>query len=190
MKKRQPLDTVVNPAGEILLQLCKSSGLRILNGRYADDQPGKFTCHKCNGTSVVDYFIAHHSLLSYISSFKVTEFQELYSDHAPLTASLSCRYDLNSTKIKQRLNKGPSIVVWDEDAPLKYLSVLQSEPFSSRLQRLEAHAVNGSIDTMVQELNDIMVDAAKASLRVIQPTRKNRKSVNSAQMPSTWNAPN
>ena len=98
-EKRQSLDTVVNPAGEILLQLCKSSGLRILNGRYADDQPGKFTCHKCNGTSVVDYFIAHHSLISYISSFKVTELQELYSDHAPLTASLACRYDLNNTKI-------------------------------------------------------------------------------------------
>lgn len=45
---------LINNSGKILLNLCRESGLRILNGRTVGDLQGNFTCITYNGCSVVD----------------------------------------------------------------------------------------------------------------------------------------
>ena len=49
------IDKTVNKNGRSLINLCASNNLCILNGRTQSDRFGKFTCHKSNGASVVDY---------------------------------------------------------------------------------------------------------------------------------------
>ena len=47
-----------------LLDLGIATKMRIINGRIIGDMNGKFTCHKYNGSSVVDYVITDHTTLS------------------------------------------------------------------------------------------------------------------------------
>ena len=76
-------DRVCNEYGLCLLDLCNSSGLRILNGRVGKDKHvGRFTCVKGNGRSVVDYVLSKPELhvFSMISDFAVDE-QNIISDY-------------------------------------------------------------------------------------------------------------
>jgi hypothetical protein len=88
-----------NEFGPELLTLCKSTGLRIMNGRIHNDQNiGKFTFIKTTGKSVVDYLLAAESNADLITHFEVgTKMPE--SDHCPLLFNLkrcsNCAYHVN-----------------------------------------------------------------------------------------------
>ena len=64
MLNRVSQDKVVNEHGNYLLNFCKASGLRIINGRIGNDGGiGKFTCVTENGCSVVDYVLCRPELM-------------------------------------------------------------------------------------------------------------------------------
>ena len=71
LPQRSNYDKVANRYGNLLLELCVSSGLRILNGRMVGDTLGKFTCHKYNGSSTVDYTLATENVIQDIIYFCV-----------------------------------------------------------------------------------------------------------------------
>ena len=79
-KRRNNQDNICSAQGLNLLDLCISSQLRILNGRYVGDSLGYFTCLTVNGLSSVDYAIASESLLSSVLYFSTQEINYL-SDH-------------------------------------------------------------------------------------------------------------
>ena len=54
LPSRNNQDLTTNERGKSILDMCISSGLRILNGRKPGDSLGYFTCHKYNGSSTVD----------------------------------------------------------------------------------------------------------------------------------------
>ena len=72
-----------NSFGSRILELCKSSGLRIGNGRIGQDS-SKITFSNKNGCSINDYLMmSHDSLYNTIKTFKVCHFNT-FSCHAPL----------------------------------------------------------------------------------------------------------
>lgn len=71
----------VNNNGNQLLDLCKLSGLRILNGRVGNDKHiGKGTFVGSNGSSLVNYVICSPDLISAINYFRVDD-PNILSDH-------------------------------------------------------------------------------------------------------------
>ena len=65
-------DKHVNENGKCLLDFCKMSGLKVLNGRVGVDcQLGKFTCVTSRGSSVIDLVMCTPLLFSCIET---TEF--------------------------------------------------------------------------------------------------------------------
>jgi len=84
---RASVDISINSHGLKLLDLCKSTCLRIANGRVGNSC--KQTFYSNNGTSVIDYLLANEYSFSSISDFTVHDFNE-FSDHAPLHFSLLC----------------------------------------------------------------------------------------------------
>ena len=88
-------DNVVNDYGNKLLTLCKSSGLRILNGRHSLGMDKDFTFVGPRGMSVVDYLLSSPDVFKLIDQFIVSNFN-MFSDHAPLHIRLkSGNYKLN-----------------------------------------------------------------------------------------------
>ena len=86
---RASLDTKSNSFGSKLLDLCKSTCMRIANGRVGNDQ-GHFTFVSQNGASVVDYLLSMECSFKHISCFMVNSMNE-FSDHAALSYSLRCK---------------------------------------------------------------------------------------------------
>ena len=77
-------DTVVNARGRDILDICKSSGLLIMNGRlYGDEGIGNFTRVGTTGSSVVDYVIVSRGDVACISNFRIDD-SKPESDHKPL----------------------------------------------------------------------------------------------------------
>lgn len=76
---RNSYDRVVNKSGKALLNLCRSLGLYIMNGRIRGDSLGRFTLNSHVGSSVVDYAITDADPAD-INAFIVTPETHL-SDH-------------------------------------------------------------------------------------------------------------
>ena len=72
--RRESEDALVIPDkfGKCLLDICKSTNMRILNGRFGAAS-SKFTCNNWNGSSVVDYAIVSTEVLKKNKIFEVGE---------------------------------------------------------------------------------------------------------------------
>ena len=72
LKGRQNMDThTPDEQGKMILGLCKSSALRILNGRTPGDEEGSYTRYPSNSKddpSTIDYALANVSLIEEIKS--------------------------------------------------------------------------------------------------------------------------
>ena len=67
-QNRKSQDSVVNNYGKLLLNLCTTFDLRILNGVCKDDLQGFYTYISETGSSVNDYFILSSDLYALIQS--------------------------------------------------------------------------------------------------------------------------
>ena len=74
---RTSKDSVTDNYGRRLLDLCKSTGLIIANGRLgADKYIGDFTCITPRGQSVVDYILLAFSDFGCVSHFSICDADE------------------------------------------------------------------------------------------------------------------
>ena len=82
---RASKDKTVNRFGYRLLDLCKATGLCIVNGRlYGDANNGAYTCMTAKGESLNDYLLTAYANFDLLTCFEVLQFNE-YSNHSPLT---------------------------------------------------------------------------------------------------------
>ena len=63
--------------GRKIIEICKNSGLCILNGRLNGDREGKFTTVQ---NACIDYVIADPSALQLLDSLDIEDFDPLFSD--------------------------------------------------------------------------------------------------------------
>ena len=81
---RQTVDTTnADEQGKYILNLCKSSGMRILNGRTPWDHRGNFTRYPPNlheKLSLIDYGLCSDPMMGTVKSFNVLPFSGM-SDH-------------------------------------------------------------------------------------------------------------
>ena len=71
-----------------LLDFCKATGFKILNGRIGDDgKIGNFTCHTAAGSSIVDYCLTREHNFELVDNFHIGEINTI-SDHAYLELHL------------------------------------------------------------------------------------------------------
>ena len=88
-------DKIINNEGNMLLDMCKSNGMLILNGRCGDDKfIGSMTFRI---QSVIDYSILSFQSLQFIKSFRVLELDALFSDgHSLISTSFRFKNDQES----------------------------------------------------------------------------------------------
>ncbi|CAG2220269.1 unnamed protein product [Mytilus edulis] len=88
LPKRVNPDLNTNIYGSKIISMCKSSGLRIVNGRHKNGFSNDFTYCGPIGMSVLDYFIVPSFYFPNINQFIVSNFTT-YSDHAFLHLELN-----------------------------------------------------------------------------------------------------
>ena len=73
--ERCSMDNTCNPSGLKLLDICLSTDIKIVNGRFGDDAgKGHFTFMSSLGESLIDYALMSQDLFPLINNFIVHEF--------------------------------------------------------------------------------------------------------------------
>ena len=138
----------LNSNGTFLLDLCKQSGLRILNGRVGSDAGiGKYTFVGHRGSSLVDYVLASDNIFNLIADFSVEE-PNILSDHCLISLELQSSGTVSNKNYKNtchvRNGQVYSKLVWNNDFKDRFVEELQSESIVSQFNDLISFAENCS----------------------------------------------
>ena len=176
----------IDTQGRKILDFCKFSSFRILNGRTRGDMEGKFTRfpRKFNeNPSVIDYTLCGSDFLSEIHSFKVSPFTGL-SDHCCISVNIHTHKPLKETEVaddecndEAPINRPTFCYTFDWDKKEEFEQNLSRENIDSLLSSLKYCDVNReNIDKYVGDLNGVLLDAVQQTF----PMKKslNRKSKN------------
>ena len=118
--RRFSLDEKLNSSGMRLLQICKHSCLRIMNGRLGNDAGiGNYTFQSVQGWSLIDNVLLPPCLFDIVSSFIIHDIS-VFSDHVPIQFSL--RAKLNSAVPKEQCEIKK--LVWDNNKSNEFKDVL------------------------------------------------------------------
>ena len=102
MNRQSMDDNSIDEQGKIILDLCKSSNLRILNGRPTGDQHGNITRYPSNindKPSTIDYALCSFSSMPQIKSFSVLPFSGI-SDHCCISTTIKINRNIDTTATK------------------------------------------------------------------------------------------
>ena len=181
---RKNMDTFYNSYGSDLLNICTSSGLRILNGRTCGDTLGKFTCQEKNGCSTVDYALVHQSILSKIYTFRVIDWSDIswLSDHSPISLTISMSTYFEKEK-KIMINKLKNQFIWnDEISKIAFCNGLKSPSIRAAINSVDQKLDNEDIDldSAVKDLSDIIINVSQKCLKskVIKQRKKKKNAKN------------
>ena len=192
--RRNEDNHVFDQQGKLILDLCKSSNLRILNGRQLGDMKGQFTRFPLNkpneNPSVIDYALCGSALLNEIFSFSVLPFTEL-SDHCCISVTIKINRahvyrdeNESTTKInpnkefynfdKNRINIFKENIMTDNNLALLNTFLHKTDP--------NEQEILGSISC----LNDILVNAAKKSFLPPKKGNKAKSRKNKKHNNKSW----
>ena len=95
---RQSSDNTINHSSRLLIEFCKTEGLRILNGHTDKNRSSHFSCFTSNGNSTVDDTLANEKTFGLISCLKVGNMSSL-SDHSPIEISTKQSVNGNNSTV-------------------------------------------------------------------------------------------
>ena len=106
--------------GKALLELCKATNLKIVDGRaFQDKNIGKFTFHESRGSSVVDYLLADVKVWDLLGNFAVHDVS-CKSDHCPIEFSICTEENIS-------LNRDASVETMNVDCGDDSFKLIKSE---------------------------------------------------------------
>lgn len=94
-----------NDYGTKLLDLCKSSGLRIINKRHPDGLLNDFTYSGPRGMTVIGYLLAKPINIEKVLKFITSNFTT-YSDHAPIHVQFKTIFTMQCNDTNSNLMDG------------------------------------------------------------------------------------
>ena len=138
--------------GSNLLQLCKTAGICIFSGRVTGDEEGSHTTSKC---TTIDYVVGSPSVLPFVKSMQVEDFDQIYSDiHNKIIVTF------NQTSNREKVSTEPKISKinkWTSIKENEFINKLSN----AALQNME-DLLNGE-STSVNEINAKLVEVLLTS---------------------------
>lgn len=163
--RRQSVDCISNRFGVCLLDLCKATEMRIVNGRVFHDTD-KMTCYTPNGESVVDYLVTSEQNFVSLSKMMVYDYNE-FSNHAPIFFA----FKIGTERSREANTKYKCTYRWDENFKNEFVNSLKND----------IHLLNNisedniSIDCAVNQFSSFITERANPYFKKI--TRVNQESI-------------
>ena len=172
---RVSYDKTINNYGYRLIELCKTFGMNILNGRYGMDK--NLSLFTCKDASVVDYIIVSPSLFQSIIDFQVLDFDSILSDvHCPLVlhidgfseGSISSVHQKNVSEVRKK-------EVWKNDSQTAFAESISLDEVREVCALMDEYShINDdnnnnlvNVDTLVDKCNKILLKAAEDSGNIV-----------------------
>ena len=193
MERNNKDDTAVDAQGKMIIDICKSNSLRILNGRTKGDEYGTFTRYpkrKNENPSVIDYTFCGEALMPSIHSFSVLPFSEL-SDHCCISTFLKINQEINRDDPEDseiiKVNPNPPKLKFDKGRVQTFqANVLVSEKFEPSKSLVNKPDLNKSdLNLCVLKLNDLLIDSAIKTFPGNTSKRKTKKKQKSQENAGT-----
>ena len=161
---RYSKDVVINDRGRKLLSFLSDSNMEILNGCTMGDITGDFTCHRYNGSSVVDYMLASHHLRQSIKQFNVVRFTT-FSDHCPTSCVINSSIRGSSSTDLPKLEDNPLGFRWKStrehgdptDSAYLFKNEQNSEIIKSKIDDIAQTSASCSTVDDVNHLNTKLI---------------------------------
>ena len=168
-------DPTLSPRGQQLIDMCISSQLIILNGRMLGDSAGYFTCHKYNGSSVVDYMITSRNLYDRAITLHVNKYNASVSDHCLITAEFDIRSQYKREPLHQTWCPMPSKVKFDKHTISLFQTILSTAEIKMKINDI-ANQTNKT-ETKLIALNNILISVASqaGAIRDRQPRNRGKR---------------
>uniref|UniRef100_UPI003AF4937F reverse transcriptase family protein n=2 Tax=Thiolapillus sp. TaxID=2017437 RepID=UPI003AF4937F len=157
---RQSQDKIVNAFGRMLLEMCATCNLTILNGTCPGDELGNFTYVCSTGSSTIDYFISSIEIAEKVVKLEVTERFE--SKHLPVEVQIGGRSDNSVPK-----HDSPSHIeklIWDDNKRSDFEENVRKELFVKEINRATI-SLRLSVDEAVKRLSECLLTAAHCMVR-------------------------
>ena len=146
----------LNQNGKLLLNICKSVPLRILNGRTSGDLMGRFTrypIYYCQNEtnplpSVIDYALGDHDILRKIKYFSISDLTR-YSDHCIMKLSVETKFKINTENAYSNLISATPKFKWNNI----YKNRLCEAFSSTECQTSLANLYNSTFDTNQSDID-------------------------------------
>ncbi len=172
LSMRHSEDTKFNTQGRALLNLCKETDLRIVNGRHSLDKGlGKFTFYRGSSRSVNDYLISQCNNFDKILYFSVGD-KMPESDHCPLQFKIKCDL-IHNIPPPQNDNRPYTRFIWHPDLIDKFHENLFdpqglqfTDDFYDSMESLM------SPETVAKCFSSLIIQAAERSLKKTKPKQK------------------
>ena len=182
-----------NSNGGLLLEFCKQTGLRLVNGRVGDDRNvGKYTFVNSIGSSVIDYVLCRPDLFDNVSHFCVHD-PNILSDHCLIEFTVSFNSSIeNVSKMcveeetvdligqESSTQTNDTITckyVWDSEKKESYLEKLDTSECKRKMIDLVDSlndCTNGTnLDCCLESFECLFKDAANICLKNVNPISEN-----------------
>ncbi|CAB4033798.1 Hypothetical predicted protein, partial [Paramuricea clavata] len=128
-QNRENFDSNRNNHGKQIINICKNTDMRILNGRTKEDSLGRPTFHGRKGTSVVDYIICDQNTFQNAKYFAVKPPSTYLSDHSKIIAWIDIQKTINIDKNnypQPPLHKLPLQFKWSQNSNTSFRQTLKS----------------------------------------------------------------
>jgi hypothetical protein len=154
-RKTKDMHGELNEYGKLLIELCCTFGIHVLNGRTHGDINGELTCYTGNGTSLVDYTIISTSLHNRVIKFEISN-QDQYT-HLPQSFALKSGINVHKTKECPQHNsdkRDRPKYVWTEQSMDKLMD-------NNMIPAFYKYVNEGNTDEAVATLVSLLQDVSK-----------------------------
>ena len=183
LSKRNNYDCQINDHGKVLLDICKTCNLRILNGRTKGDSFGKITYHSPHGISTVDYIIVSDNFSNSVQSLMVKQ-PTIFSDHSQIVCWINITpstptHDQTTSQI--RMFNLPKQFLWQSNSTESFLNVLKLDEYQSRLltfEKTQFEPTSKGVNSATKQFTDLLNDISLRSLKLknTENTKKKKRS--------------
>ncbi len=167
-----------NQNGSKLLDLCKETGLRVVNGRCFGDLIGNFTHFPLTeNPSVIDYMLVDEETLDLVNTFEVDDLTP-FSDHCKISAQLKIAFSYDEEGPRSNLLDIPIQFKWKDEDSIKFMAACTSvdvQKLNKDFLSLKMYDFE-SVNTAVDKFSAIIYKACEiAGVRRVQVGRKRKK---------------
>ena len=155
LKRNTQIDQTTNTYGRQLIELCRSSRLRILNGRTLGDTMGRITFFNTLGTAIDDYCICNASLLPNVCSFEVNDYMPNISDHCPITLTIQAYFFKRPDANLQTIHS-PKWTLKHEDTFRANLSQSNFNAMKKRASHFLTKGESSGVDSIIVDFTSML----------------------------------
>ena len=172
-------DRQVNKNGRKLIEFCKMSDMKIVNGRIGRDKAsGNYSCYTATGKSTIDYAVATMDLFPNISEFYIDVLDKCMSDvHCPVCMTVSFNNYVPVISSQENSNTMDNSKYYvDNDIMCRWNDELREE-YTSSFNMTDINLLQAQLSNMLLHMtaiSDDVIDSLYTNMKsiFIQPAKK------------------